>query len=131
RLLTALPGTAPRLAVEDVLANIADVAEPDAIPISADVPPASLAYVLYTSGSTGAPKGVEVSHRAVVRLVRETGYASFGPGEVFLQMAPMSFAAATWEIWGPLLHGGRLVLLPPRPFTLADLQEAVACQGVT
>src|ERR1044071_10040900 len=58
-------------------------------------PAEGLAYVLYTSGSTGTPKGVEVSHQAVVRLVRETGYASFGPGEVFLQMAPMSFDAAT------------------------------------
>ena len=61
------------------------------------------------------PKGVEVSHRAVVRLVRETGFAAFGPGEVFLQLAPMSFDLATFELWGPLLHGGRLALLPPAP----------------
>ena len=87
--------------------------------------------MLYTSGSTGTPKGVEVSHRAVVRLVRETGYASFGPGEVFLQLAPMSFDAATLEIWGPLLNGGCVALLPPGPFTLADVYAAVARHGVT
>src|SRR5205823_4627068 len=59
RLLAALPpGMVPRLAFEDTFA------EADAVPICADVPPSSLAYVLYTSGSTGTPKGVEVSHRA-------------------------------------------------------------------
>ncbi|HEY0781546.1 MAG TPA: non-ribosomal peptide synthetase, partial [Thermoanaerobaculia bacterium] len=95
------------------------------------MPPAALAYVLYTSGSTGAPKGVEVSHRAVVRLVREVGYMSYGPGEVFLQLVPMSFDLATFEIWGPLLHGGLLALLPPGPYTLADLYSAVTRHGVT
>jgi amino acid adenylation domain-containing protein len=129
RLLADLPpGTVPRLALED---TFAEATEGDTAPLCADVPPAGLAYVLYTSGSTGTPKGVEVSHRAVVRLVRETGYASFGPGEVFLQLVPMSFDAATFEIWGPLLNGGCLALLPPGPFTLADVYAAVARHGVT
>ncbi|HET9184725.1 MAG TPA: amino acid adenylation domain-containing protein, partial [Solirubrobacterales bacterium] len=132
RLLAALPdvldgpGGAPRQALEDV-----DL-EADAEPFhSADVPPTSLAYVFYTSGSTGAPKGVEVSHRGVVRLVREAGYTVFGPGEVNLLLSPITFDVATLEIWGPLLNGGRLVLLPPGPYTLADIYAAVARQGVT
>ncbi|HKV12552.1 MAG TPA: amino acid adenylation domain-containing protein, partial [Thermoanaerobaculia bacterium] len=50
-----------------------------------------LAYVMYTSGTTGRPKGVAVPQRAVARLVRETGYARFGPDEVFLLLAPVSF----------------------------------------
>src|SRR4029078_10136691 len=54
-----------------------------------------------------------------------------GPGDVFLQLAPMSFDAATFELWAPLLHGARLALLAPRPFALADLHDAVASQGVT
>jgi non-ribosomal peptide synthetase component F len=123
------------LALEDAVvegAEIAKAAEPDAAAsVSADVPPSALAYVLYTSGSTGAPKGAEVSHRAVVRLVREAGYASFGPAEVYLQLVPMSFDLATFEIWGPLLNGGQLALLPPGPYTLADLYAAVARHGVT
>jgi amino acid adenylation domain-containing protein len=133
-LLAALPDVpngAPRLAFEDALSEADTGADAPTVLRSADVPPAGLAYVLYTSGSTGTPKGVEVSHRAVVRLVRETGYASFGPSEVFLQAAPMSFDAATFEIWGPLLNGGCLALLPPGPFTLADVYAAVARLGVT
>src|SRR6185369_6909735 len=129
RLLAALPDVpdgAPLLALEDVVlaapeaTEATEATEEDTEPTalrSTDVPPASLAYVLYTSGSTGAPKGVEVSHRGVVRLVREAGYTSFD--------------LATLEIWGPLLNGGRLALLPPGPYTLADIYAAVARQGVT
>jgi amino acid adenylation domain-containing protein len=91
----------------------------------------SLAYVMFTSGSTGRPKGVAVVHRGIVRLVRETKYARFGPREVFLQLAPASFDAATLEIWGALLNGGRLVLMPPEVPTLAGLGEALARYGVT
>jgi len=68
----------------------------------------------YTSGSTGEPKGVAVVHRGVVRLVCGTDYARFGPDEVFLQAAPVSFDASTFEIWGALLNGGRLVVLAPQ-----------------
>src|SRR5439155_1317944 len=65
----------------------------------------NLAYVSYTSGSTGRPKGVCVPHRGVVRLVKATNYARFGPQEVFLQLAPIAFDASTLEIWGALLDG--------------------------
>ncbi len=88
-------------------------------------------YVLYTSGSTGLPKGVVVPHRGVVRLVRGTGYVHFGPGEVFLQLSPLSFDASTFEIWGALLHGGRLVLAPPQELSLADLGAILARHEVT
>ena len=78
---------------------------------------------MYTSGSTGEPKGVAVPHRAVVRLVRGTGYARFGPDEVFLQLAPYAFDASTLELWGALLHGGRLVIPPPGVLSPAELGE--------
>ncbi|MFL6290862.1 MAG: amino acid adenylation domain-containing protein, partial [Thermoanaerobaculia bacterium] len=90
-----------------------------------------LAYVLFTSGSTGRPKGVAVTHRNVVRLVRDTNYARLGPGEVFLQLAPVSFDASTLEIWGPLLNGSRLALFPPGPPDLREIGEALARHRVT
>jgi amino acid adenylation domain-containing protein len=89
------------------------------------------AYVMYTSGSTGTPKGVVIPHRGVVRLVRGTSYAHFGPDEVFLQLAPPSFDASTFELWGSLLNGGRLVIFPPHPPTLEELGQIVRREGVT
>ncbi len=90
-----------------------------------------LAYVMYTSGSTGRPKGVMVENRAVVRLVRNTNFCKFGPEEVFLQFAPVSFDASTLEIWGPLLNGGKLVLMPPQAASLEDLGRAIREHGIT
>jgi amino acid adenylation domain-containing protein len=91
----------------------------------------ALAYVLYTSGSTGVPKGVAVPHRAVIRLVRETGYARFGPDQTFLQLAPAAFDASTLEIWGPLLNGGRLIIPPAGPASLEQIGGWLEGHGVT
>ncbi|MCP4657324.1 MAG: amino acid adenylation domain-containing protein, partial [bacterium] len=93
--------------------------------------PQHLAYVLYTSGSTGVPKGVAVPHGAVVRLVQESSYARLGPEEAFLLFAPICFDASTLEIWGPLTHGARLVVVPPGPTSLEALGEAIGRGGVS
>jgi amino acid adenylation domain-containing protein len=90
-----------------------------------------LAYVMYTSGSTGRPKGVGITHRGIVRLVRRGGFAELGEGEVFLQLAPISFDASTLELWAPLLNGGRVALFPPRRPSLEEVGEAVARWGVS
>ncbi|MGD2115522.1 MAG: amino acid adenylation domain-containing protein, partial [Acidobacteriota bacterium] len=75
--------------------------------------PESLAYVLYTSGSTGEPKGTAVPHRAVVRLVEGLdAYAPIGPADVLLALAPLAFDASTFELWGALGRGARLALSP-------------------
>ncbi len=93
--------------------------------------PENLAYVMYTSGSTGQPKGVMVEHRSVVRLVRGTNYAHFGPNEVILQLATVSFDASTFEIWGALLNGGRLVLMPTYTPSLVDLGRSIRQHHIT
>jgi amino acid adenylation domain-containing protein len=90
-----------------------------------------LAYVLYTSGSTGRPKGVMVENRSIIRLVFNSNYCHFGPDEVFLQLAPISFDASTFEIWGALLHGAKLVLMPPQPPSLQEIGDHIRKHRVT
>ena len=68
-----------------------------------------LAYVMYTSGSTGIPKGIEIPQRAISRLVLNTNYISLGPDDRVAQASNSSFDAATFEIWGALLNGACLV----------------------
>jgi amino acid adenylation domain-containing protein len=125
RLAGTLPDTGAVVVILESLGEIRGV--PPGNAPDAD----NLAYVMFTSGSTGRPKGVAVTHRNVVRLVRETGYARFGPEEVFLQLAPAAFDASTLEIWGALLNGGRLAVFPPGTPSLAELGRGIAEEGVT
>jgi amino acid adenylation domain-containing protein/non-ribosomal peptide synthase protein (TIGR01720 family) len=91
----------------------------------------SLAYVMYTSGSTGLPKGVEITQRGIIRLVKNTNYVTFSSEDVFLQLAPVAFDAATFEIWGSLLNGAKLVIMPPELPSLSELGEAIRSYQVT
>lgn len=93
--------------------------------------PDDLAYVMYTSGSTGRPKGVMVEHRSIVRLVCNPNYCTITPDDVILQAAPVSFDAATFEIWGALLNGATLAILPPEATTLEQIGRAIREYGVT
>jgi amino acid adenylation domain-containing protein/non-ribosomal peptide synthase protein (TIGR01720 family) len=92
---------------------------------------ARLAYVMYTSGSTGVPKGVCIEHRSVIRLVRSTNYLELGPQEVLLQFAPISFDASTLEIWGALLNGAKLAVHPPGVVSLDELAREIRHHGIT
>jgi amino acid adenylation domain-containing protein len=91
----------------------------------------SPAYVMFTSGSTGLPKGVQVPHRAILRLVRGNDYVELGPDQTLLALAHPAFDASTFELWGALLNGGRVVLAPPGPLSTAELHELVEQGGVT
>ncbi|MFE9776522.1 amino acid adenylation domain-containing protein, partial [Streptomyces sp. NPDC005931] len=91
------------------------------------------AYVIYTSGSTGRPKGVVTTHRNVVRLFDATRkWFGFGPDDVWTLFHSYAFDFSVWELWGALLHGGRLVVVPYEvsrtPGAFLDL---LADQGVT
>ena len=71
-----------------------------------------VAYVIYTSGSTGRPKGVCVPHQAITRLVWNADYAPLSPSDVVAQASNASFDASTFEIWGALINGAKLVGVP-------------------
>lgn len=93
--------------------------------------PEDLAYIMYTSGSTGRPKGVMIPHRGVTRLVVGCDFVSLDANEVILHLAPLSFDACTLEIWGALLNGGRLAIVPATTPTLDDIADAIRAHGVT
>ncbi|OMF39086.1 non-ribosomal peptide synthetase, partial [Paenibacillus peoriae] len=91
-----------------------------------------LAYLMYTSGTTGQPKGVMVEHRNVVRLVKSTNYAQLDADTRILQTGAVVFDASTFEIWGALLNGGQLVLVSQDVILDAPkLKEAVRNHGIT
>lgn len=100
---------------------------------SAGPEPESPAYVIYTSGSTGVPKGCQVSHRNVVRLMRNDRQEfGFDEHDVWIMAHSLSFDFSVWEIWGALLYGGKLVL-PNRSQSLdvIELLKLVVAGRVT
>jgi amino acid adenylation domain-containing protein len=106
----ALAGGAHRLLEAELLARAEADLPPDLPPDAA--PEDRPAYLMYTSGSTGAPKGVLVTARAVIRLAIGDDYVRIGPGDAVMQTGPLAFDASTLEIWGPLLNGARVCLVP-------------------
>ncbi|MFF0519186.1 non-ribosomal peptide synthase/polyketide synthase [Actinomadura nitritigenes] len=107
-------GAAPALVLDDarVQASAAGPAGPGEAP-HRSTRPEDPAYVIYTSGSTGRPKGVVVEHRNVVRLLAATdAWFGFGPQDVWTFFHSYAFDFSVWEIWGSLLTGGRLVVVP-------------------
>jgi len=94
--------------------DLAALDDESAAPLDRDPadPGGAPAYVIYTSGSTGAPKGVEVPHRAIARLVRDTDYLEVVASDVVANAAHPAFDATTFEVFGALANGARLVVIP-------------------
>ena len=132
-------------ALADILSTANAAPPPTLIAVDDDMPPepagnayartstaaTDAAYVMYTSGSTGRPKGVAISHRAIVRLVRDTNYVRLDADEAVLGFGPASFDASTFEVWAPLLNGGRSVLVAPGEPSLDVLGETIERERIT
>ncbi|MEU4570628.1 amino acid adenylation domain-containing protein, partial [Micromonospora sp. NPDC023956] len=107
--------------------------EPDPAAEGVDLPdvhPDQLCYVMYTSGSTGEPKGIQIPHQGVVDLVRDPSWAMH-PDDRVLFHAPHAFDASTWELWGPLLAGGQVVVAPPGNLDATTLQNLIHGHKIT
>lgn len=129
RILVTRPGIASNPGVPTV-----SPAADSRVPAGVALPRAGgerLAYVLYTSGSTGQPKGVAVPHRALARLARGAEFCEFGPGRTQLQLSPMSFDGSVLELWGPLLNGGAVAIPDPGLSYLEQLRDGLRRYPVT
>ena len=101
--------TIPRIYIDDASQGEAETGNLN-LPAQSEM----TAYVMYTSGSTGSPKGIMTPHRAIGRLVLNCGYADFNESDRVAFAANPAFDAATMEVWAPLLNGGRIVVIDQR-----------------
>ncbi|HSX63102.1 MAG TPA: amino acid adenylation domain-containing protein, partial [Pseudoxanthomonas sp.] len=138
RLNDSLRNDVARLALDDDAVLQALAALPGHDPAHHARQSEHSAYVIYTSGSTGVPKGVLVTHRNAVRLMRTTeAQYRFGSTDVWTLFHSYSFDFSVWELWGPLLYGGRLVIVPypisrsPTEFLAMLVRECVTVLNQT
>ncbi|MET7765781.1 non-ribosomal peptide synthase/polyketide synthase [Streptomyces sp. NPDC005393] len=105
-----------------------DLGSGPSTPPRVEVFPDNTAYLMFTSGSTGRPKGVAVRHRDITALAFDRAFAAH---ERVLVHSPQAFDASTYELWVPLLRGGRAVLAPPGDVDADTVRHAIAAHGVT
>lgn len=111
---TELVGEIPIPALPTILMDDGGPTQGEHNPVVSGLSSRNLAYVIYTSGSSGRPKGVMIEHRSVLRLVVNAAYAEIRREDCVAHCASPSFDAATWEVWGPLLNGARVLVVPQR-----------------
>nr|UXB95131.1 non ribosomal peptide synthetase [Pseudomonas syringae] len=123
----------PASQVPVIYLDAADLQDQSVCNPQVSVRPSDLAYVIYTSGSTGLPKGVMVEHRNVARLFSATqDWFGFNEQDVWALFHSFAFDFSVWEIWGALLHGGRLLIVPQLVSrSPEDFHDLLCSAGVT
>src|SRR5262249_24105255 len=106
-------------------------AESTVVRAPVDVPSDAPAYAMFTSGTTGAPKGVVVPHRGILRLVVDPDCIEIRKDDAFLLLSPLTFDASTFEIWGALLNGATLAIYTEPTFDPNALAKTIREHRVT
>ncbi|TXI05329.1 MAG: amino acid adenylation domain-containing protein [Rhizobium sp.] len=118
--------------VIEASAIIAEMAgKPHAAAPAVQVDGGDLAYIMYTSGSTGRPKGTMICHRSIARVVLDQTYVDFRSNDVVLHTATISFDASTFEIWGALLNGCALAIMPDGDLSISRLSDFMRATEVS
>jgi amino acid adenylation domain-containing protein len=130
-LVSSLPANSARILCMD--SDWADIAKESPSPQLSGAVGSNAAYIIYTSGSTGKPKGVVVTHHNVMRLLQQTSHwYGFTADDVWPLFHSYAFDVSVWELWGSLLNGGRLVIVPYLVTrSPSDFYELLAREKVT
>ncbi|MDB1090430.1 amino acid adenylation domain-containing protein, partial [Streptomyces sp. ACA25] len=118
--------------VVQTVINIDDCLEPDPTtpPHRATLHPDQLAYIMYTSGSSGTPKGVAVTHRSIAAFATDSHWLDHHTQRVLMH-SPHSFDPSVYELWVPLLSGGNVILAPPGPLDIPEIGRLIRTHNIT